>query len=275
MTVSRTDRIRDLETVLLWEGQIDNQRIREILGVQPVWASRLLAELAASMGRRAERGTSHSPLKLRKDRPQPTNGSPDDYLRVLLGAGHPQEGLEDARMDLSVVEPRLFAAVAHAIRAQTGLEVLYRSMNRPQGTQRVIYPHALVRAPRRWHVRAWCADRQDFRDFTLGRIAQAQSTEEPAPRNRGIDRDWKTRVKIEIVAHPGLSADQRQMIGDEYYPGAQSKSLATRRCLVGYTLHDLSIAVDPRQQRPPEYQLCVLDPKKVLPLFRGSDEEVG
>ena len=61
---SATERLSDLETVLLWEGEIDNFRIRELLGVQAVWASRLMGALRTHMGVRAARSTAHAPLRL-------------------------------------------------------------------------------------------------------------------------------------------------------------------------------------------------------------------
>lgn len=39
-----------------------------------------------------------------------------------------------------------------------------------QSGERVIFPHALIHAGTRWHVRAWCTLRQGYRDFNLSRI---------------------------------------------------------------------------------------------------------
>ncbi len=81
---SATERLSDLETVLLWEGEIDNFRIRELLGVQAVWASRLMGALRTHMGVRAARSTAHAPLRLAPGQPErERRQSPDDYLRML------------------------------------------------------------------------------------------------------------------------------------------------------------------------------------------------
>src|SRR2546422_112722 len=60
MSTFAANRLPDLETILLWEGEIDNLRIRELFGVQPVWASRLLGELTKHMGRRAARACARA-----------------------------------------------------------------------------------------------------------------------------------------------------------------------------------------------------------------------
>lgn len=261
-------RLRDLETILIWEGQIDNPRVREILGVKAVWASRLVAELAAASSDIAYRETSHSPLRIRPGISlRGHNSSADDYLRVLLASQATGAGLEDCRRDLSVIVPATFAMVAGAIRRGTGLKVMYRSMSNPSGAPRTLYPHAIIRAPRRWHIRAWCETRKDFRDFNFGRIAAVEAVDQPTPAHRDEDKAWNTLVSVDVVAHPALTEQQRAMIADEYFPGAAARKLKMRRCLIGYVIQDLNIATEPATQLPPQFQLCVTHAKNVLPLF--------
>jgi predicted DNA-binding transcriptional regulator YafY len=261
-------RLRDLKTVLIWEGQIDNPRVREILGVQAVWASRLIAELASECSSIAYRETSHSPLRIRPDTSlSGQHSSANEYLRVLLASQVTQTGLEDCRKDLSVIDPTTFAMVASAIKNGTGLRVTYRSMSNPIGAPRTLYPHSIVRAPRRWHIRAWCETRKDFRDFNLGRIMNAEKVDQPAPVQRDDDKAWNTFVSFDVVPHPALSEQQRTMIADEYFPGASARKLKMRRCLIGYVIQDLNIATEITTQLPPQFQLCVANPKSILPLF--------
>lgn len=264
---SAADRLTDLETVLLWEGEIDNFRIRELLGVQAVWASRLMGALRKHMGVRAARSTAHAPLRLapgQADRER--RQSPDDYLRIVAAARVAADGeplLEDARRDLSVVAPETFAAVIQAIRRGMGLQLVYRSMNHPAGTERLVFPHALVRAPRRWHMRAWCSERRDFRDFTLGRAARAALVESLAPHRRSEDKDWNEVVTLTVIAHPDLTVEQQTMIAAEYFPGASARQLKVRHCLVGYIIQDLRLATSADKHKPPEYQLLVSNAKKL------------
>lgn len=216
------------------------------------------------------RNTTRSPLLVRPDAAEVRrHNSPDEYLRVLSGppVAATAPGLEDCRRDLAFVSPQIFSTVAHAIRTGTGLEVVYRSMSSPEGRQRTIYPHALVRAPGRWHVRAWCAARKDFRDFNLGRMKSVEPSAQPAPASRGEDSAWNEQVSVDIVAHPLLSPSQQQMIAAEYFPGAAARKLTMRRCLIGYVVQDLRIATSPDQEKPPAFQLCVQKPNSILPMF--------
>lgn len=261
-------RLRDLETILIWEGQIDNPRVREILGVKAVWASRLIAQLAAASSDIAYRETSHSPLRIRAEASLVGRKcSADDYLRVLQASQAVSAALEDCRRDLSVIVPATFSVVARAIRRGTGLKVTYRSMSNPSGTPRILYPHAIIRAPRRWHIRAWCDTRKGFRDFNFGRMTAVEAVDQPAPARRDDDKAWNTLVSVDIVAHPALTEQQRAMIADEYFPGASARKLKMRRCLIGYVIQDLNIATDPETQLPPQFQLCVIHAENILPLF--------
>lgn len=263
MPTTKLERIRDLRTILEWEGVIDNTRIREALGVQPVWASRLLGALVSLMGDAVTRETSHSPVRMRPGRRKPA-ASADDYLRVALQDVQPVSPVEEARAELAAVDSELFALLVDACRDSTGVSITYYSMSSPQGTQRVIFPHTLVRAPRRWHVRAWCAQRHDFRDFALGRIAAAKLVKDASPMAQRDDRDWVEEARLTLQAHPLLSSDQRSVIEREYFRGATSRNLSVRRCLAAYILQDLRVAIDAMHEKPPQFQLALADPVRGL-----------
>jgi len=260
--------LSDLETVLIWEGGINNERIRELLDVKVVWASRLIAELEKKLGSKARRSSSHAPLQLVKPAGYVSN-SPDEYLRVLRSNKQDNVNLlvEDARFDLSNVSPDLFSVLFQAIKHQKGVEINYRSMNYPEGTKRLIFPHAFVRVPRRWHVRAWCAERQDYRDFTLGRIAEAAQVEKIFDDVRKKDKKWHSILNIKVIPHPKLSQPQQEMIAQEYFPGRNHMKLKVRECLAPYVVQDLRIAVDEDRQPPPEYQLLANNVRDTAVLF--------
>lgn len=259
--------LSNLETVLTWEGAIDNERIRQLLDVKAVWASRLMGELVKRMGRRARRASAHAPLEFAD--PRSARRSPDEYLRIVNT--HPERltggFVEDARVDLSAVAPQVFSTLFRAVKQQAGVQIVYRSMSSPAGSERVIFPHAFVRAPRRWHVRAWCAQRLGFRDFTLGRMASAQLLDTSNAHPREDDAQWLRMLELVVVAHPALTVAQQEMISHEYFPGARAMRLRVRECLAAYAIQDLRLALDPSCELPPNYQLLVSNAARLPPLF--------
>lgn len=253
-------RLRDMEVLLRWEGEIANSRLREVFGIQSVQASRLLAAFLAEFTDTVTRATPYAPITATKSfQPRLAGNGPDEYLQLVqkLGTSHIDSTVEDLRLDLAPVRPALFAVITQACRRRVGLRIRYRSLAAPEGLDRLVYPHTLVRAARRWHVRAWCVQRQAFRDFALGRIAEAALDAEPAPAAAQTDKDWSEFVKLVVQAHPGLSDGQARLLRDEYLGGEESRILQVRRCMVGYTVQDLGIATELARQTPPEYQLAL------------------
>lgn len=253
-------RLREMEVLLRWEGELDNARLRDVFGVQAVQASRLLSAFVTEYGTALTRVTPYAPVTPTKlFKPRLAGNSPDEYLRLVDSVGPSVRtfAVEDLRLDLSPVASIVFALATKACLKQVGLQIRYRSLAQPEGQDRLIYPHTLVRAARRWHVRAWCSQRKAFRDFALGRISKGSIEGSPSPAGKGIDRDWNEFAKLEVVAHPALPAGQVQLLQDEYLGGTTSRIAEVRRCLVGYTVQDLRLAVDVRRHAPPQFQLLL------------------
>lgn len=253
-------RLRDMEVLLLWEGSLDNARLREVFGVQAVQASRLLASFLAVHGDGVKRETPHSPITPGASfTPKHAGASPDEYLE-LLSTMRPRmvaPFLEDLRQDLSPVSPQVFAAVAQACLKQVGLQISYRSLSNSEGNSRLVFPHSVVRAARRWHMRAWCDMKQDYRDFALGRITQVSIVDKPSSKTKAEDVDWNASSNLVIVPHPLLSEGQAGLLRDEYLSGKSERTVVVRKSLASYTIQDLRLAVDVARQVPPEYQLAL------------------
>lgn len=253
-------RLRDMEVLLLWEGALENARLREVFGVRAVQASRLLATFLAAHGEDVERESPHSPItRGAKFRPTYAGTSPDEYLELIATTQPRQVApfIEDLRLDLTPVRPEIFAAVAQACLRKTGLRIAYRSLSNPEGESRFVFPHSVVRAARRWHMRAWCELRQDYRDFALGRITQVSTEAVNALKTEADDVDWNTLANLVVGPHPLLSEGQSKLLRDEYFSGKSERTVRVRTSLVSYTIQDLRLAVDLERQVPPEYQLIL------------------
>lgn len=253
-------RLRDMEVLLLWEGALENARLREVFGVRAVQASRLLATFLAVHGEDVERESPHSPItRGAKFRPTYAGASPDEYLELIATTQPRQVApfIEDLRLDLAPVRPEIFAAIAQACLGKTGLRIAYRSLSNPEGESRLVFPHSVVRAARRWHMRAWCDLRKDYRDFALGRITEVTTEAVSALKSEADDVDWNTPANLVVCPHPLLSEGQSKLLRDEYFAGKSERTVRVRKSLVSYTIQDLRLAVDLERQFPPEYQLVL------------------
>jgi hypothetical protein len=247
-------RFQLLDTLLKWEGELSNGRIRDLLGLQIVQVSRLLSEYRdAHPGRMAWEPSRKRYLR------QPSRdrygGTVDDYLRLLDEEGNQSTWIERLDTSVSSVTPDVLIAMRQAIEAGHPIRILYASMTHPAGVERDIFPQHIVQAGRRWHIRAWCCTRQEYRDFVLGRIRRIGKPSVLAMPEVADDA-WETEVDVRLVPHRKLSAAQAKVIQDELFEGTMARRFRTRGCLVPYVVQDLRASVS-LDQVPPDYQVEV------------------
>ena len=68
------------------------------------------------------------------------------------------------------VDSAVLRTVLLASRERRSVRIKYQSMSNPGPSLRLVSPHALGFDGRRWHMRAYCHTRNEFRDFVLGRV---------------------------------------------------------------------------------------------------------
>lgn len=259
----RDYRLKIMEGVLAWEGEIGNARVRKLFGLQPVQASRLLGEFRSFMGEHIIEDSKAKVLKPSAPEGIETDISLDEYVRQTQAGGGAASHIVDARIDLTQVKPAVFALLRKAALNRTGVKIGYASMTNPTHEDRTIFPHSIVHVGRRWHARAWCARRQEFRDFTLGRIGSASPVAEQATKTMEHDQAWSQIVMLELAAHRKLTAQQQQVVQDEYFNGAAERQLSVRACLTQYVIQDLRAATNPERDVPPEFQIEVINAEQL------------
>lgn len=263
----RDHRLRIMEGVLAWEGEIGNARVRQLFDLQPVQASRLLADFRALMGERIVEDGRAKVLKPAATEGIETDISLEQYVRSTQSKGDVEACIVDARTDLTDVRPAVFAVLRKAALKGTGVEITYASMSNPASEARVIFPHSIIHVGRRWHVRGWCMRRQEFRDFTLGRIRTAIPSQEHSDKSIVDDQEWNRIVQIRLVAHRSLSPDQQQVVRDEYFGGTMGRRLSVRACLAQYVIQDLRAAINSEKEMPPAFQIEVANREELKGLL--------
>lgn len=252
--------LRAIESLLLWEGAAGNERVRELFGLHFTSASRLLSQYAALN----PIGLSYSTAQRRWEadddfKPCLTSGSVEEYLARTAAQNPDSTPVVRTRLDFGAVKPRAFAVLHRAAREGLGVTAKHRSMRRPAPSIKTIYPHVLVEAGRRWHVRAYVAEAGTFQDLALTRLSELALADFARPEEAAPEHDvaWTTQVDVRIVPHPNLTPEQKQMVRAEYFGRAAARVETMREALVPYLVHELRAATDPIKQPPPEFQLYV------------------
>lgn len=262
--------LRAIETLLLWEGQVTNERVRQIFDLHVTTVSRLLTQYMELNGHGLEYNTvvrgyvANSGFK-----PFLTEGLIEEYLAIERSSD--EVGIvEHTQIILGGVERAHFVLLNRACRGGIGLACQHRSMSHPEPRPKRMFPHALVLAGKRWHVRAYVLADEDtqtggFLDLAINRLSGLKPLHDARPEyaDPELDVAWQTRIEASIVPHPLLTAGQKDVVRAEHFGGKAAYRLRTRAALLHYVLHDLRCAIDPNQEPATEYHLCIEDVGKV------------
>ncbi|WP_236710366.1 helix-turn-helix transcriptional regulator [Pseudomonas sp. RIT-PI-q] len=264
---------------LRWDGQINRSSLTDFFGISVPQASLDLTEYAQlapgnleyDMRARVYRATGsfHSVFEASS-----LERYLEDLLRVavqpevpygsFLGWHSPVAGVPrlGRRLDANIV-----GEILRAIRECGSVEVTYQSMSDPEGGERKLTPHALVHDGYRWHVRAYCHKREDFRDFSLSRIRNAQNAG-PDQERSSMDIAWNRTVEVVIIAHPDLRPAQRRLIESDYAMMNGEIHVACRQALLHYMLFQLNLTDAQAGQRPEALQLALKNRDEILSLLQ-------
>lgn len=261
--MAAASRLDDLLRLLLWEGRLQNARLRELFDLGSVRSSQLIQEFREAYptstvwdSKRKSFLASPRAYQGRKTVESADPHSLESYITLITAAGALENSaLVHAHRDLTPARPSLFAFLQTAIAERAWARLSYRSMSTPQPHERTVLPSHLVKAGSRWHVRAFTVETKSHRDYNLGRIVKWGLAETPdvAPSK---DDAWGSKVAVRLVPHPSLSAEQEDVVRFEYMGGAASRVETTRGALVPYLVQSFRAATD-ANHLPPEYQLAV------------------
>lgn len=282
MFIARQEaRLAHLTNLLLWEGRISRGRLIALHGLSQVRASEWLRELRDhhpdwlvwNPRARAYFATdaAYQAVSTRKVDVPPGLAQHPYLPEQTVPDSHGSRASSDTPpvsvLPWSFSNPllKVFATIRLAIDECGLLRFTYRSMGNPDPHGRALEPHTLIQAGRRWHVRGFCPDTQDFRDFVLGRMTALKRTEGSATTTAADDEAWNTTVKVRLMAHPMLSAGQQAVVAQEYFAGTSGRQESCRGPLVPYFIQEARAAVDIKRQQPPDYQLALANVEECRP----------
>lgn len=88
--------------------------------------------------------------------------------------------------------------------------MIYASMQNPQWHERIISPHTLVYTGFRWHVRAYCHQSKQFKDFLLSRIDRTPVVVAIESVDPAQDQQWHEEIVLTLIPNPKLNAAQKR-----------------------------------------------------------------
>lgn len=245
-------RLEFIDFRLLWDGRLNRSDLTAFFGISIPQAS---ADLALYQ-QRAPRNVVYDRKQkayVATDEFSPVLTSPDslsflNQLRQVEAKLLPKEAtflgsyppVGVVRPPLRSVQAPVLRLVLEGIRNNRVLRVLYQSMHRENPTFRSIGPHAIVFDGIRWHVRAYCFEHKDFRDFVMARILQGEKTHESNV-DSSKDDCWNTSVRVVLTTATPLTTGQKRAVALEYGMEDYRLVVPTRKALLLYLLKQFPI----------------------------------
>jgi len=253
-------RLEEIENRLFWSGQLRRSDLIEKFGISPQQASADIAhyqKLAPDNAVFNRSGKYYEPAS--KFAPEFISPSLDGYVEW---AEYHDEGLITVPIPMRSINLSALRSITTAIHNSQSVVIEYQSMSSKEGSQRRITPHTIVFDGYRYHVRAYCHLRSDFRDFVFGRITNAGELSIPGLLKTD-DEAWNTLVILRIAPHPELNASQRKIIEQDFNMKEGELQLRVRLAMLHYTLVQLRIDKFTEMRSPYEQQIVLLN-KDVL-----------
>lgn len=245
-------RFEFIEWKLFWEGQLNRSDLETQFEISTPQASVDLKRYRDMAGDNiAYDATEKAFVPTRRLVPRFLAPSADRLLlqlRALLSAALPRRDVWfkslpaiDMAPDLvRHIDPDCLRVILQAIRTRSAINVEYRSLTSIRWRQ--IAPHALAFDGHRWHLRAWACDRHDFRDFVLSRIGRLGEIE-AALYDPEDDVEWRTRIKLRLRPHPGLTEDQSLAIRRDYDMDDGGREVEVRLSMAYYFIKRMNLDI--------------------------------
>ncbi len=281
-------RLEFIDTRLSWSGRINRKELTEFFKISVPQASLDLTEYQAlTPGNVVYDRTEKAYLASSEFHPALIDASSARYLAELyaLSTGIISPDIsflgwvpesDVVRHPTRTVSAGALRTVLHAIHECAALSIHYQTMTRPDPTVRVITPRALAYDGYRWHVRAYCHLRLDYRDFVFARILNLA----PALKPTAVippDAEWDRELSLLIGPNPALDDNRKRVLALDYGMINDRLVVKTRQALAYYLLRRLGLD-KAKDKTPEEQQIVLLNREELLPYLkelRQSDEAVG
>jgi len=246
-------RLRLLELTAYWEGRLTTKHLRNAFGIGRVQASR---DINYYLQRFPDNLVYDKYLKgylpTETFKAKFSNGSAEQYLDILkenkevgkqvIGICESDTPLEVVGMPPRHTDPAILQTLMFACRNEMRVDVMYASQGNPDDREgRIIAPHTIVNSGYRWHVRAYCEQNRDYRDFVLSRFLEVPEIESKRENNPDEDKHWNKIVTIELIPHPKLSRKMKLQICKERGMVDGVLKQPSRAALVPYQLMHMQI----------------------------------
>lgn len=271
MRLNIKKRMEFIETRLFWEGAISRRDLTEHFGISNPQASKDIKQYIKLAPDNIHYDNSAKKyLAPEKFYPRLTTPSCESYFSDLLVSKTPNNSFICGKIPpydiipipTRITDPNVLRAILKAIKNSAKIGIEYQSMSRPNPIFRYIAPHTLVNDGFRWHIRAYCRKKEDYRDFNLSRIIRCEEMKETVI-DHSNDLLWHSYIRLKLIPHPKLNRNQQKCIEHEYGMVDGECELNTRAAFVFYLEKNLKLSQNSEGKSPNRYQIVLANREEV------------
>ena len=235
-------RLRFLDGLLFWEGRANRRDLMSEFQISPAQVTIDFREYLEAAGPRRVTYDTKQKLYLASEAFTPIYGEPDISTWLERSAKVNTEQVDQIQPLARVIDGVTMAELHRAIRDRRAVPIRYMTFERGEEEPRWIAPTAFASDGLRWHVRAYCFKRQEFRDFVVSRIDrrvdEGREVVEAAPSMVDLPDDfaWNTFVELDLIPAPHLNALQAAAVRHEYGFEGEYLTVSFRQALELYVL---------------------------------------
>lgn len=253
-----------IELLALWEGRVNTKQLCEQFGISRQQASKdLKAFNLASPTPLIYSSTLKSYSPPEQFEHQHITGLVEEYLHWLATTELPSIQIKKLAQQLKApqrqISPPIMRALTQAMRETKRLDVDYVSLSAPNREGRVIVPHSFVETGARWHLRAYCEKHAQYRDFVLSRFRGQPQIMDKSSHDKTGDKAWNTQIQLILQPDIRLSAEQQQVIAEDYQMKNGQLSIITRAALASYLLQQMQVNFKTLEADPKAQQLMLVN----------------
>ena len=219
-----TQRYWMLELLAYWEGKVNTKPLIKAFDISRQSASAIINKyLASNENTLVYDVTQEAYLITEAFNPKFINKTVDEYFDWQQVGKIPSfQSREPSASQIRIqplpryVDPSVMRPLLKAMKCKTAVDCEYLSVTNNEPLGRLVYPHSFVKAANRWHVRGFCALRDNYLDFVLSRFRSVEYDGDEASYTEKEDVKWNTFVDLILAPDPRLSDIQKQALEKDF-----------------------------------------------------------
>lgn len=250
-TWQQIKRFEYIEWLLLWQRRLNARPLMEYFGISRHQATKDLQSYVALAPQNVQVYDPKSKCYLPSVgfRPLFARESPEEFVESINGGSGEANSAAFVERICTVgrrVKSGVLPVIMECVDAGNALDIVYASAKSPAGKARRIWPRALAYAANRLHVRAFCEENYQYRDFNVSRIMEIpRIVKVPLPNS--TDVAWELKLEIVLKPNDNLSNDGRNLIAVEFNLCDGKRLINIRAALLQYFLQDNLLPHTPEQ----------------------------